>query len=90
LILSDHSSKSDKKITRPKKLFQMGLKFLWLATFWGRYRLGDLIWVTKAPEKEGELERIDMFRSKQNEAIHITMSFTKTQRDGRKLMKENG
>jgi hypothetical protein len=90
LILSDHSSKSDKKITRPKKLPQVGLKFLWLTSFWGGYRLRDLVWGTNAPEVQGELERMDMFRSKQNEAIYITMCFTKTQRDGRRLMKEMG
>ena len=88
MILSDYSSKSDGKITRPKKLSQVALKFLWLVTFWGGYRLGDLVWGTNAPEVQGKLERMDMFRSKQNKAIYIIMCFTKTQRDGRGLMKE--
>ena len=88
--MSDHSGKSDEKSMKPKKLLQVVLKFLWLATFWGSYRLGDLVWGTNAPEVQGELERMDMFRSKQNKGIYITMCFTKTQRDGRRLMKEMG
>jgi hypothetical protein len=90
LIFSDHSSKSDEKTTRPKKLLQGALKFLWLATFCRGYQLGDLVWGTNVPEVQGELERMDMFRSKQNEAIYIIMCFPKTQRDGRGLMKELG
>ena len=90
LILSDHSGKSDKKITRPQKLLQVALKFLWLATFWGGYQLGDLVWGNNAPEVQGKLKRMDMFCSKENKTIHITICFTKTQRDGRELMKEMG
>jgi hypothetical protein len=88
--LSHHSGKSDKKITRRKKLPQVVLEFLWLATFWGGYQLGDLVWGTNVPEVQGELERMDMFRNKQNKAIYVTMCFTKTQRDRRGLMKKMG
>jgi hypothetical protein len=44
----------------------MALKFLWLAIFWGGYRLGDLVWGTNVPIVQGELEKMDMFHSKRN------------------------
>jgi hypothetical protein len=56
----------------------MALNFLWLATFLGGYRLGDLVWGTNAPIVQGELEKMDMLHSTQNKAKYITMYFTKT------------
>jgi hypothetical protein len=71
-----------------EKLLEAGfrraaLKFLWLAAFWGGYRLGDLVPGADARETQGQLASVTTWRSGTDGTIHITVRFTKTQRDAR-------